>query len=77
MPADLVPLHPFRAECIADAQQTLQAILDQAKDGEITSVVIAYVRPDGAINRSRSQTDDIGRLLGAVALAQARITREL
>jgi translation elongation factor EF-1alpha len=52
--------------------ETLQEALRQAKQGDVVAVGIAVVRPTGAVNCSRSETDDVARLLGAVALLNHR-----
>lgn len=54
------------------AVKTLKEALDEAKRGEIVAVAIAVVRPNNAVNTSRSETDDIGRLLGAIDLLHYR-----
>lgn len=52
--------------------EALQEALRQAKQGDVVAVGIAVVRPNGAINTSRSDTDDVARLLGAISLLQHR-----
>lgn len=73
----IVALKTGRDECVQSVIDTLEECLADAKDGRIVAVALAVVRPDGSINTSRSISDDVGRLLGAMSLAQARMTRQV
>lgn len=77
MPADLVVLQTERAACLLSVIETLEAALAEAKAGNIVAVALSVVRPSGAINTSRSQTDDVARLLGAVGLTHARLVKAI
>lgn len=77
MTAKVVPLATEREACRASVIQTLEAALADAREGRIIAVSISIVRPDGAANCSRSQTDDVARLLGAITLAQGRLLANL
>lgn len=68
----LVKFKPLIDISKASAIDTLKEALKEAQAGDVTSVAIAVVRPTGAINCSRSDTHDIGRLLGAIALLNHR-----
>jgi len=57
----------------ADVIEIMQSVLRRARTGEITSVAIAFVCGAGTIGSIASETDDCGRLLGAVALAEYRL----
>ena len=57
--------------------ETLEAALDEAKEGKIRGVAIAVVRPDMALNTSWSDSDAAAPLIGAVALLQKRIVQSL
>lgn len=56
--------------------ETLEEALKEARAGDITCIALAFVRPSGAINTSVSATDNVGALLGALALAQFRLCNE-
>jgi hypothetical protein len=51
----------------------LEEVLAEARAGKIASVAIAGVESDGSIVSAWSETDDFGKLLGAVARLQFRI----
>lgn len=74
--APVIELVTERQMVCLDVIETLEEVLAHAKDGEISAVAIAFIRPDGSCNTQRSATDDMGRLLGAITLLQARATRE-
>jgi hypothetical protein len=75
--AEIHVLETERAKIQRTVIQTLEDALAQAREGDITAVSIAVVRPNGAVNCSRSETDDVGRLLGAMSLAQSRMHRDI
>lgn len=77
MPAELVDLRTAREECRASVIETLAEAMDRAVAGNIVAVAIAFVTPDGAINTSRSQSDNVGTLLGAVTLLQGRLLAKI
>jgi hypothetical protein len=72
----IVQLTTRPAEVCASVVETLEEVLAEARAGDITAVAIAIVRPNGAINSTTSETDDVGTLLGAITLMQGRVTRE-
>lgn len=51
----------------------LEEVLADARAGKIVSVAIAGVEADGTIVSAWSETDDFGRLLGAVSRLEHRI----
>ena len=57
--------------------ETLEAALDEAKEGKIRGVAIAVVRPDMALNTSWADSDAAAPVIGAVALLQKRIVQSL
>lgn len=59
-----------------DVIDKLENALAQARRGEIIGVAIAATSPDGAISVGYSQSDDIGRILGAVTYLQHRLCIE-
>lgn len=77
MPANLVLLETERAACCNSVIETLEEALAEARAGQIIAVGIAVVRPNGSINSSRSQTDNVAPLLGAMVLAQTRFTKAI
>lgn len=70
---EVVKFTSARAEIIKSVITTLEDALNDARAGQIVAVSIAFVRPDGAINTSRSACDNLGLLLGAATLAQGRM----
>lgn len=68
----LVKFKPLIDISKQSAIKTLEEALRQAKAGDVISVGIAVVRPSGSINASRSDTHDVGRLLGAISLLHHR-----
>lgn len=71
MSAEIVVLETDRSVVIADVIETLEKALAQARTGDIAAVALAVVRPDGSVSTSRSRSDDVGRLLGALAERRA------
>ena len=49
-----------------DLIETLEAVLEKARGGELSSVAIAYVYRDGTIGRTWSTAPSFGTLLGAI-----------
>jgi alpha-beta hydrolase superfamily lysophospholipase len=61
------------AQVKADVVERLAELLEKATRGEIESVAIAAVETGGVLVSTWSQTDDFGRLLGAVARLEHRL----
>lgn len=57
------------------AIETLEAVLEQAREGRVAGVAIAVVRPNDACNSSHSETNHAPALLGAVTLLNYRLLR--
>lgn len=57
----------------ASVIETLEKVLEDAREGNVTAVGIAVVRPNGTVNTAFSQSDQAGALLGSVSLLQARM----
>jgi len=57
----------------ADVIEIMQSVFCRARLGEITSVAVAFVCGAGTIGTIVSETDDCGRLLGAVSLVSYRL----
>jgi hypothetical protein len=70
---EVVELETYPAAVQRSVIDTLETALAEAREGKVAAVALALVRPSGAINTSRSECDDVGRLLGAMALSQARM----
>jgi hypothetical protein len=51
----------------------LEEVLAEARAGKVTAVAIAGLEVGGAIIAAWSETDDFGRLLGAVSRLEYRI----
>ena len=51
----------------------LEEALKEAREGKITAVAIAAVDSEGALLTMWSETDDFGRLLGAIARLEYRV----
>lgn len=70
---DLISFVEHKAAHFKSAVETLEVALAQARAGEIASIAIAVVRPNGAVNTAFSATTEAARLMGAVALLQRRV----
>lgn len=57
--------------------RTLEATLEQARRGELSSVAIAYVERDGSSGSNYSEAPGYVALIGATAVMQTILTREL
>ncbi len=69
-------LHVIDAEPLgADVIATLEAALEKARTGEISSVAVAVVERDGSVNRTWSTPPSLSLLIGAVARLQAALIR--
>ena len=60
-------------QVIASVVQRLEEVLADAREGKISAVAIAAVESEGALITTWSETDDFGRLLGAIARLEYRI----
>jgi len=63
-------------ECKKDAIEILEQALKEAQAGKIACCGVAVVRPNGGINSASSDTNDCGRLLGAVSLLHYRLLEQ-
>jgi hypothetical protein len=71
--SNLVELKTRPAEINASVIARLEEVLAEAREGKIAAVAIAGVYSDGSTAQVWSQTDDFGKLLGAVARLEYRI----
>ena len=71
--SNIVELKTQPAKIRDSVVERLEEALEQAREGAITCVAIAVVRPNGAIYGCWSDTDDFGRLTGALATLQQRV----
>jgi hypothetical protein len=63
---------------LAEIIENLEEILQEARDGTVDSIAIAYVRPVGAAcGFFSTKGDNIAGLLGSMAILQAKITTVL
>ena len=53
--------------------ERLETILKEAREGKISSLAIAVVDDEGAMNCCWSDSEDTGRLIGSVARLQHRL----
>lgn len=60
-----------------DAIELLENVLEKARAGGIIAVAIACVAPSGGSTRAISESDDLGRLLGAVTLLRRFVEDEI
>ena len=60
-------------EVVDSVVMRLEEALKEAKEGKLSAVAIAAVESEGALITTWSETDDFGRLLGAIARLQHRI----
>lgn len=61
-------LHVIEPEGVSpDLITTLESVLERAREGDLSSVAIAYVYRDGTIGRTWSTPPCFGALLGAVS----------
>jgi len=71
--SNVVEIKTRPAEVIASVIERLEEALEKARAGDVVTVGIATVHRDGSIGCSWSETDDFGRLLGAVCRLEYRI----
>jgi hypothetical protein len=71
--SNLVELKTRPAAISESVVARLEEVLAEARSGKIVSVAIAGVEVDGGIVSAWSETDDFGKLLGAVARLEFRI----
>ena len=69
--AELVAIEPEGVS--PDLIETLEAVLEKARAGELSSVAVAYVYRDGTIGRGWSTPPCYGTLVGAVSGLQHRM----
>lgn len=77
MSATIYPLPTLASLCRADAIETLERYLEKAKAGEIITVAIAAVNPEGTATFTYSEQVNGVSLLGAVTLMQHDLTAAL
>lgn len=71
--SNIVELKSRPAVVIESVVTRLEEVLAEAREGKITAVAIAGVSSDGSTVQAWSETDDFGKLLGAVTRLQYRI----
>lgn len=76
-PVDLRVIENDRAEERQEAMGVLTAVMDEVKSGEVVAVAVAVVYTDGSVSTVQSDTDDGPALLGAIAMLQHRMLRQL
>lgn len=59
-----------------DVVACLRSVMDEAKAGDVSSVAVAVVRPNGFINAMFSESDNAPGMMGAVSLLQHRLIRQ-
>lgn len=69
----VVELKPFKAVANEQTLAILRDWLDMAERGEIVSVAIAAIGPDGKSFTAASQAEPLQTLLGAVTILQHRM----
>lgn len=57
----------------ASVIETLEAILADARAGNISAIALAYLRPDGSANNCWSDTHTSMTLIGAITILQYSI----
>lgn len=57
--------------------ETLENVLEEAREGRVAEVAIAIVRPNGAANTAWSDMDNAAGLLGAITLCAHRLSKGL
>ena len=78
----VVPLRPLpkgikpTSTVNASVVSTLQRYLQQAKKGEITSLAVAFVRPNHEIMTAWSSGDGRHQLLAAISMLQFEYARD-
>lgn len=68
-------LQTYRDKVKQSVVETLEAALQQAKDGDIVAVGVAILRPNGAANAGFSDSDNCVGLLGAVEILRNRVLK--
>jgi hypothetical protein len=71
--ADIVELKSRPAQVVESVVERLEEVLAAAREGRIVSVAIATISVDGSLGSAWSETDDFGKLVGAVARLQHRL----
>jgi hypothetical protein len=69
----IVELKTRSAQVVASVVMRLEEVLQDAREGKISAVAIAAVETGGALITTWSETDDFGRLLGAVSRLEYRL----
>lgn len=54
-------------------EEVLEDALQRVRDGEIVSLALAYVTLSGSIGTDVADSENVGPLIGAIALLQHRI----
>lgn len=72
--AELKLLPTYPRECVEDAREHVERLLERVKSGDVTSVAYATTHADGSIGTGWSKTADYGRLLGGVTRLQGKIS---
>src|SRR5258708_5124145 len=66
----VVPFKPRPCPFKESVLETLKEVLEEAEAGNVNAVVVAVVRPNGAITCNSSEGETVGLMVGALALAQ-------
>ena len=69
----VVPFKPRPCPYKESVIETLNEVLKEAEEGNVNAVVVAVVRPNGAITCNSSEGETVGLMVGALALAHHRI----
>lgn len=77
MSSTVVPLNTQREQCKQSAVGVLEHALEQARNGEIVSVAVAIVRPNGAASSMHSDTDCLPALIGAANVSLHRLMEDV
>jgi len=73
---NLVPLQTRGNRINEQTVDILRRFLELAESGDIQSVAIAAIQPDGASRTESSSTDHFQALIGSVAVLQHRMIEE-
>lgn len=69
------PRAPAETTVSADVVELLSDLMVRANDGEVASLAIAFVRPDGSVAVTWSASDQVAAQLGAITSLHVQYAR--
>jgi len=71
--AEIVEIRTRPAQVVESVVERLEEVLTAAREGRVLSVAAVSITIKGSIGSAWSETDDFGKLVGAVARLQHRL----